>query len=71
MTEQKTRYTGPKRSYSSNIPNQWATEAEEAHAKLIEAAEAKVNVYKKVTEDVSVLCNINLCGLQSDYKTKL
>lgn len=70
ILEQNTRYTGPKRGYASGLSNQWATEAEEAHAKLIEAAEARVNVYKKVLEDVSVVCNVNLCG-QSDYKNEI
>ncbi|OWZ70805.1 peptide chain release factor 1 [Cryptococcus neoformans] len=62
ILEQNTRYTGPKRGYASGLSNQWATEAEEAHAKLIEAAEARVSVYKKVLEDEAEATDIDIKG---------
>ncbi|OXH38549.1 peptide chain release factor 1 [Cryptococcus neoformans] len=62
ILEQNTRCTGPKRGYASGLSNQWATEAEEAHAKLIEAAEARVNVYKKVLEDEAEATDIDIKG---------
>lgn len=59
--EQNARYAGPKRRYASVSLSKWATETEETHTKLIEAAEARVNVYKKVMEDVRVICDFKLC----------
>lgn len=59
--EQNTRYAGPKRSYASVSLSKWATETEKTHTKLIEAAEARVNVYKKVMENVRMICDFKLC----------
>lgn len=70
ILEQNTRYAGPNRGYASVSLSKWATEAEETHTKLIEAAEARINVYKKVMENVRVICNFQAV-YQSNQNMKL
>nr|KIR87942.1 peptide chain release factor 1 [Cryptococcus tetragattii IND107] len=60
--EQNARYAGPKRRYASVSLSKWATETEETHTKLIEAAEARVNVYKKVMEDEAKATDVDVKG---------